>query len=346
MRKVLLSVFGLLINMVCVSSSSIYDSIFWDPQNPLFRNKSQSCSTGYMTLKVQLQSKVFFICPSTATVLQKTLTAPQSATMYENLWIAYDRSVFDQCNTSLSNTSKLLFQCNDPTALKYFPVVFAEFTADPNSLKFKDGKKYYFIGTSDGTQAHLNDLSGGHCNDTKNGIFMKIEVYVCKKSNLTYTDEDCPEEDVGVLKCRDNPTPTTALPTTVLPTTTTSSSSSFMSSVIPPTRITTQAPFTQAAHTSTASTVEVSSVSEQNSVTESTNTTSTELASNCQPQSALQRGDDRLKTELKYWRTCGIVALVLLFICFLVIIALIIRPISCRLAKSPQSDGLHGCPAS
>ena len=43
------------------------------------------------------------------------------------------------------------------------------------------------VGTSDGTQTHLNDLSGGHCNDTKNGIFMKIEVYVCKKSNLTYT---------------------------------------------------------------------------------------------------------------------------------------------------------------
>ena len=43
------------------------------------------------------------------------------------------------------------------------------------------------VGTSDGTQTHLNDPVGGHCNDTKNGIFMKIEVYVCKKSNLTYT---------------------------------------------------------------------------------------------------------------------------------------------------------------
>ena len=36
MLKVLLSVFGLLINMVCISSSSsIYDSIFWNLQNPL-----------------------------------------------------------------------------------------------------------------------------------------------------------------------------------------------------------------------------------------------------------------------------------------------------------------------
>ena len=42
------------------------------------------------------------------------------------------------------------------------------------------------VGTSDGTQTHFNDPTGGHCNDTKNGIFMKIEVYVCKKSNLTY----------------------------------------------------------------------------------------------------------------------------------------------------------------
>ena len=51
------------------------------------------------------------------------------------------------------------------------------------------------VGTSDGTQAHLNDLSRGHCNDTKSGIFMKIEVYVCKKSNLTHTG------NVQVLHC-------------------------------------------------------------------------------------------------------------------------------------------------
>ena len=51
------------------------------------------------------------------------------------------------------------------------------------------------VGTSDGTQTHLNDPSGGHCNDTKTGIFMKIEVYVCKKSNLTHTG------NVQLLQC-------------------------------------------------------------------------------------------------------------------------------------------------
>ena len=42
-------------------------------------------------------------------------------------------------------------------------------------------------GTSDGTESHINDTSGGHCSDTKRGIFMKIEVYVCKKNNLNVT---------------------------------------------------------------------------------------------------------------------------------------------------------------
>lgn len=45
----------------------------------------------------------------------------------------------------------------------------------------------YLPGTSDGTESHINDTSGGHCNDTKRGIFMKIEVYVCKKNNLNDT---------------------------------------------------------------------------------------------------------------------------------------------------------------
>ena len=133
---------------------------------------------------------------------------------------------------------------------------------------------------------------------------VKRESTVNKFFKTIFPDEDCPEEDVGVLKCRDNPTPTTALPTTVLPTTTTSSSSSFMSSVIPPTRITTQAPFTQAAHTSTASTVEVSSVSEQNSVTELAKGTSTKPDGNRSGQVAEQRGDDGMETGMKINKCC------------------------------------------
>ena len=36
--------------------------------------------------------------------------------------------------------------------------------------------------TSHGTQSSVNDLSGGHCNDTSKNVHMKIEVYVCNKT--------------------------------------------------------------------------------------------------------------------------------------------------------------------
>ena len=38
------------------------------------------------------------------------------------------------------------------------------------------------LATSDGTQSSVNDLSGGHCNDTSKNVHMKIEVYVCNKT--------------------------------------------------------------------------------------------------------------------------------------------------------------------
>ena len=132
---------------------------------------------------------------------------------------------------------------------------------------------------------------------------VKRESTVNKFFKTIFPDEDCPEEDVGVLKCRDNPTPTTALPTTVLPTTTTSSSSSsssFMSSTITPTSITTQAPCTQAAHTSTASTVEAGSVSEQTSVTESKQSTPTEpVKCPLPPRNNAQVGDNHMERGVK-----------------------------------------------
>ena len=36
--------------------------------------------------------------------------------------------------------------------------------------------------TSDGTESNLNSTRGGHCNDTVNNIYMKLEVYVCQST--------------------------------------------------------------------------------------------------------------------------------------------------------------------
>lgn len=108
-----------------------------------------TCGHGPRRLKVQLQSKVYFLCPNIATVLQTTSVQVQISDMYENLWIVYNKTVFDHCNTSLegeTRTSRLLLRCDTPTKLNYFSLLFAQYVADQNALLFEAGKTYYFIG--------------------------------------------------------------------------------------------------------------------------------------------------------------------------------------------------------
>lgn len=82
--------------------------------------------------------------------MQNAATPALTANMYENLWIVYNKTVFDKCDTSIEGenrtTSKLLLRCNTPTKLNYYPLLFSKFAADPKGLRFKEGQKYYFIG--------------------------------------------------------------------------------------------------------------------------------------------------------------------------------------------------------
>ena len=103
-------------------------------------------STGPRHLKVQLQSTAFFICPNTVTVLQKSSVGIQPADMYENLWLLYDKTAFDECDALRDPNRKRLLACNTPGLLNYISVQFALHTADPDGLKFKGGQSYYLIG--------------------------------------------------------------------------------------------------------------------------------------------------------------------------------------------------------
>jgi len=213
MKAFSFSVLGFLVYLGCIPGSEIYQSIHWAPQNPLFMANKKNCDPGPRKLKVQLQSKFHFICPNTATVLVTSLVGVQPADMYENLWLLYNKAAFRECDTSLDPNRRLLLSCKTPMKLSAFPVLFAQYTAEPNGLVFEGGQTYYFIATSDGTESHLNRTRGGHCNDTTNKIHMKLAVYVCKKSNQTYKDPEC-ESDVGVLDCPKPMKPTLTTTTT------------------------------------------------------------------------------------------------------------------------------------
>ncbi|XP_044174994.1 ephrin-B3-like isoform X2 [Acropora millepora] len=208
MESSLYILLGLLVCLSFLSGSDIYPSIHWIPQNPLFETDGNICGPGPRYLKVQLNSKISFICPNLATVLQKSTTAIQTSEMYENLWFLENKTAFDACDTSLDPKARRLLTCSSPTTLVFSTMIFLQFTAEKDGLVFQGGRTYYLIATSDGTQSHLNDRSGGHCNDTENNVNMKIEVYVCKKGNQTATDPKC-AIDVGNLRC---PSATTVTP--------------------------------------------------------------------------------------------------------------------------------------
>lgn len=208
MESSLYILLGLLVCLSFLSGSDIYPSIHWIPQNPLFETDGNICGPGPRYLKVQLNSKISFICPNLATVLQKSTTAIQTSEMYENLWFLENKTAFDACDTSLDPKARRLLTCSSPTTLVFSTMIFLQFTAEKDGLVFQGGRTYYLIATSDGTQSRLNDGSGGHCNDTENNVNMKIEVYVCKKGNQTATDPKC-AIDVGNLRC---PSATTVTP--------------------------------------------------------------------------------------------------------------------------------------
>ena len=70
--------------------------------------------------------------------------------MNENMWIV-DKSEYDTCTVNASVSSLLLasrniFNCRNPSQLRYFEMVFRSHSPTPGGLEFSPGKKYYLLG--------------------------------------------------------------------------------------------------------------------------------------------------------------------------------------------------------
>ena len=74
---------------------------------------------------------------------------------------------------SLVNRFTTVFSHTHPTGFLAFKLSFR------GCYSMKIRIIYLSTATSDGKESHLNSTSGGHCNDSVNKIYMKIEVYVC-----------------------------------------------------------------------------------------------------------------------------------------------------------------------
>ena len=94
-------------------------------------------------MNVLPNSKIHVICPSTVTVLDTVQSSKPKHELHENLWIAFDNQSFELCDTNASNAgqppqpeSRLLMRCDKPLELKYYTLVFQEFSPAAGGLEF------------------------------------------------------------------------------------------------------------------------------------------------------------------------------------------------------------------
>ena len=121
-----------------------------------FKPNSSGCGDGVIRMNVLPNSKIHVICPSTVTVLDTVQSSKPKHELHENLWIAFDNQSFELCDTNASNAgqppqpeSRLLMRCDKPLELKYYTLVFQEFSPAAGGLEFKPGKEYYFLGNGE-----------------------------------------------------------------------------------------------------------------------------------------------------------------------------------------------------
>lgn len=191
----------LFVNFDCILGSATYKSIIWDPENPLFKN---DCPLGKpKVVNVKAQSKINFVCPNVATLMDSTLGEVTKTNKYENLWLVHTIDAFNNCSVELDPKRSILMRCEDPTSLQFRTVIFQPHSAE-NHLQFKKGKSYYFISTCDGKSSSVNNTVGGHCSGTGNGGFLKIEMHVCKDADTACL------ENIGKPHCPKEPLPSSS----------------------------------------------------------------------------------------------------------------------------------------
>ena len=103
------------------------------------------CPSGKPKLfNVEANSKINFVCPNVATMMDSTLREVTKANRYENLWLVHNSAAFDGCNVMQDPRHYMLMRCEDPTSLQFRTVIFQRHSAE-HHLTFQKGKSYFFI---------------------------------------------------------------------------------------------------------------------------------------------------------------------------------------------------------
>uniref|UniRef100_A0A915JL61 Ephrin RBD domain-containing protein n=1 Tax=Romanomermis culicivorax TaxID=13658 RepID=A0A915JL61_ROMCU len=120
-------------------------------------------------INVNIRDQLNIRCP----VYNKSVLNDEHHFEYSEIY-SVPKWSYDNC--VLTSEAKIVGVCRNSVIVpeSIITVVFREFTPLPSGLEFTPGKSYYFITTSDGSQAGLSNRKGGLCS-TKN---MKLKFIV------------------------------------------------------------------------------------------------------------------------------------------------------------------------
>lgn len=132
----------------------VHHLLFWYKLNynqPLYltlislRFKKSATNAVYVE-EVNPHSKINLVCPNFATLIKSQNFNPVKEQLYENIWLV-SKTSYEKCSVDPNNNiDKRLLMCDSPSSLKYYSIVFQQFSAQPSiSPTFKRGQTYYLI---------------------------------------------------------------------------------------------------------------------------------------------------------------------------------------------------------
>uniref|UniRef100_A0A914W4E2 Ephrin RBD domain-containing protein n=1 Tax=Plectus sambesii TaxID=2011161 RepID=A0A914W4E2_9BILA len=138
-------------------------------------------------IPVRILDRVTFVCP-------QPMRHAAAEYEYSKLYAVSSWS-YDNCELENDSDVKLVGVCQKPHQRSSISMVFRGFTPLPGGLEFLPGQSYYFITTSDGSLAGVDNRKGGLCLNKH----MKIKFEVQPDERVaTDSDEEATEEEAEV----------------------------------------------------------------------------------------------------------------------------------------------------
>lgn len=158
--------------------------IHWNSFNRIFHS--------LRLLNVHLGDLIDFICP--------TYSSSLDAIEYNTLYLV-SQQAYSHCNTS---DYYPLFKCQKPLDVQPFiyTLSIAKYLPYPNLPEFAEGEFYYFVSTSTGELAEIDQRQGGLCETKKMKLILHVEKIprsssnsparrrpiIAKRTNVTFID--------------------------------------------------------------------------------------------------------------------------------------------------------------